>query len=490
MFARIATLGILLPAWLGCTGTLGDAPVEPDELEPVLEPKSVPAEPAVIMGSGFCVPLAEGERLGSVSPEGHAWLVGATPDGQRFRVLDPFDAEAETITDVALAEVLELRAWSDVEAAMITSDGLWRLENMARIQVTPPTDLSDATLCGDPGSNGFVLSPGALYERRNKEWYVWDAETTGAAAPSTLVDYDGECLSTANATWMTAGDGTLWRLESATVFRPQQFEPGAATAATADIFAVLESAQLITGPDRWQPWFFNGNTPTVIAASGGQVWMAAERQLLRFDGESFVTVTHPLEASITHIAAHANGAWLVGEDTVCHVTTAPMLRVTGLRAYSRSKELNYPFLVTTSEPGLTITASIADESIDLTLDEETGWMAGTARLDAIGWGDLSIEVDGRSRSIPVKRLPEITRSWSADVEPIYAANCTGTECHGGDADDVPDLGTFDSWVGVAEALRTRVVATETMPPPSSRTAEWTDEQVQIISEWLEGGMLP
>lgn len=491
MMRRLTPLALLASGALACTGDLGSPPpTDPEtEPEPILEPITVPASLTQVTGTGFCVTLDDGESFWSASPEGYAWLAKPVAEEQHVRVFDPFDDAAAVADELLLDEIRWVQAWSAGDAAVITAEGLWRLEDMARIQVTPPTDHTTATMCGDPGANGALLSGGQLHERRDDQWFVWDSGVTDSSAPDRLLSFEGECVNQNNETWMMAADGLLWKLLPSEVFTPRQFEEGAAAAATADVVAVLEAEQLLVGPGQWQPYLFDGITPNAMSASAGRIWLGAGGQLLRYDGEDFVEVTHDLAENIQHVHAHAGGAWIVGETTVCHVSTDPMLRVDGVRPYVRSKELSYPFTVVASEPSLTITAEIDGEAIELSPDE-TGALAGTARIDQIGWSNIIISADGLSRTIPVKRLPEITRSWSEDIQPIYESQCTGSDCHGSGTEGSPDLGTYDAWVQYAVAIRTRVVEAQTMPPPASRTEEWSEEQVNIIAEWLEGGMLP
>lgn len=490
MDARYLTVALAFACASACTSDVDEPPVTAEPPDPAVEPKHVPASPELVAADSVCVALADGEALWSVSPEGHAWLAKAADGVQQLRVLDPFGVDAELVAEVTLGPLRQVKAWSQTDAALLTDDGLWRLDDLVRIEMDDPTAAGATSLCGDPGLNGMLLANGQLYERRDDQWWQWDSEAEGAAAPSTIVDLDGDCIGTDDITWLMSQDGTLWRLEPSEYLTPQQFDSGARAAATSGMLAVLETAQLSLGPDEWQTWVFDGAPATDLSASGGMLWLAAGEQLLRFDGDTFVEVSTNLAAPIERVVAHASGAWVVGDGSVCHVSTAPLLRIAGVRPYRRDIEVDYGIAVVASDDSLAINASIDGEPIDLVLDQETGWWVGNAHLDAVGWSDILLEADGVKRTIPLKRLPEVTRSWKADIEPIYLAHCTGGTCHGGSAEAPPDLDTYEAWLGLSAKLQDRVVDNNEMPPPPAQGPDWGDEQVTIIAEWLAGGMFP
>ncbi len=474
-----------------CVGNVGgDVPEDGPGPPPDVTPLEVPAAPELLEGNGFCVTLESGETLRSVSPEGHAWLAAAGAEGQALRIVDPLDASIVSDT-LELGALHQVRAWTGGDAGIVAADGLWRLEALARIQLTPPSaSMGTPALCGDPGHNGFLLADGLLYERRADEhWWVWDPEVAGDGAPSGLVDYDGDCLDSADTMWLTSKDGTLWQIAGAQVYRPVRFAALVEVAATAGMLAVLESDRLWIGPDAWQPWIFPGAVPAGVSASGGAAWMASGQQLLRFDGEHWFEVGHPMTSAIAEVVAHAGGAWLVGDGEICHVATAPLIRLSGLRPYSRSKLLDYEISVV-SESGAAVTARVGDEDAALSHNDETGAYEGTIRLDTVGWHDVVLSAGDATRVVPVKRLPEVVRSWAEDIEPLYQANCTGSSCHGGTVSGPPDLASYEAWLGYATKIRARVVDAQNMPPASAQTDDWGTEQIEIIAQWLEGGMLP
>jgi hypothetical protein len=439
----------------------------------------------------------------SVSPEGHAWLVRGDAASQVVRVLDPFSPESETSQSIALGDLVALSAWSDVDAAALADGSLFQLIDMARIQLSTPTELAaTTTMCGDPGTHGMLLTAGDLFERRaDGQWWQWDAAVDGAGAPSRIVDFDGECLGSDNTTWLTAEDGTLWQLEETLVYRPIQFSSLQRTAVTRGMLAMLESDGLWIGtreePDApmegaasWQPWVFDGAMATEMSASAGKLWLTAGSQLLRFDGQSFVEITHPLKAAATAVKAHAGGAWIASQTEVCHVATAAMLRVEGVRPYLRSTEAEHDLRVSVSDPDVTdIVVSFDGQPVVLSPGIEADELVANLSFDGFGWRDLVVSSDGLQRTVSIKRLPTTVRSWQSDIQPIYLANCTGSSCHG-TSSELPALDTVEAWQSLAEVIRNRVVDSGTMPPPSAQGPDWGEDQVMVISEWLEGGMLP
>ena len=469
-----------------CVACSSDPSIVTGDTEPA--PKQVPDPLAVLASTSHCTTLAEGERLWAVSPEGHAWLADAagTPS---FRVLDPFDPAQEQVHEVAIGRLQLVRAFAAQDAAVVADDGLWRLDDLARVELSDPTGLTTGSLCGDPADNGMLLAEGSVYERRQGSWWRWDSESETSGRPSSIVAIDGECVDRNNYTWLMSSDGSLWRLEPSRYGKRRQFEANARAVATEDMVAVLESSRLMMGPDTWQPWEFVGPVPSDVSAAGGMLWLAADHRLIRFDGVDFVQVEHPLSSAIGQVRAHASGAWLVGGDQVCHVATVPMVRVQGVRPYARSLHQAHSFVVRANSGSTEITAAINGESLALSIDSNSGDLVGEVSLD-VGWNTLSLELEGVTRRLPLKRVPATQRSWDHDVRPIYERHCAGGNCHGGTEEGPPELGDHEAWMDAAKALQKRVVDTQTMPPPSAKGADWSEEYVAIIGDWLQGGMLP
>lgn len=483
----------------GCTGDISG------DLGPAPPPDVVPADVTenleLVSGQGFCVELLPGEALRSVSPEGHAWLVAETAGMSNVRVLDAFDAANVVTREVELTAIQRVQAWSQTDAAVITDDGLWRLEDLARVQLAPPQGFSaSAGFCGDPGTNGALLCSGKLYERRDDEqWWAWSPGASGDAAPSELLGQQGECQGGDDSGWMTSPDGTLWRMQPSSVYRPVQFERLQAAAVTsasgvgaAALVAVIDAERLWTGSDSWQAWTFPAGAPAHLSAAGGKIWLTSGSELLRFDGSTWQSVSlgSAPSGSTQSVQAHAGGAWFTRGGSACHVATGPMLRVSGVRPFSRSKELEYAITLSADDASA-VSASLNGNALVLSPDATTGLFSGSIRLDSVGWHELLVEAGSSSRSVLVKRLPEYERSWVTDIKPIYEKHCSGGDCHTAEnPKGGPALSSYDDWVRYAKQIRTRVVDAGNMPPAANRAADYDDGDVQVIARWLAGGMAP
>jgi hypothetical protein len=257
------------------------------------------------------------------------------------------------------------------------------------------------------------------------------------------------------------------------------------------LIGVVDGEKLWVGPDTWQPWIFASGSPSSLSAAGGALWLHAQRKLLRFDG-SWAEVRLPADAtgSIRRALAHDGGVWVETDDSVCHVGAGAMVRVDGIRPFSRSKELDYDFFLSASDPEASLSASMDGETLLLSVDETTGLSKGKVRLDNVGWHELIITAGSAERRVPVKRLPEQERGWKADIEPIYQTHCSGSDCHSSSTTPAPKLDSYEAWLALAKKIEGRVVDARTMPPASSRGPDWSEAQVETIAQWLAGGMAP
>ena len=480
----------------GCTGHISDAGGPPPP--PDTEAQQVPLSPTPIESSGFCTDLLAGERVVSVSAEGQLWLAREENGESLLRVVDSFDAAHEVVAKIALSGIERIQAWSQVDAAVTTASGLWKLEDLSRVELTPPAGFSkDAAVCGDPTTNGSLLFAGRLFERRDDEqWWAWDTGAKGAAAPSELLLQQGECQGPDDVQWMTSPDGTLWRVEPTTYYRPVQFPALKAAAVTtaADksaLLAAIDGEELWVGPETWQRWQFPNGAPGQLSAAGGMVWVTSGSQLLGYDGESWSEMQRldGEDGEVASLHAHDGGLWVEHGSSVCHLTGAPMVHVAGVRPYLRTKELDHAFSITASDEAATVTASLDGEPLTLTIDPETGASTGSLRLDSAGWHQLVAAAGAAERRVWLKRLPDAERSWDSDIRPIFESNCAG--CHTtGQEPGGPALASYQDWVAHAKQIQQRVVDAKTMPPAANKGPDWGDDDVQVIAQWLAGGMAP
>ncbi|MFO0554459.1 MAG: hypothetical protein U0271_39115 [Polyangiaceae bacterium] len=467
-----------------------DEPIETQNPDPEEKPKAVPAAPALLETSSVCAPLAEGETLRSVSPEGHAWLVS----GSRVRVLDAFgDVIAEETRELDVGEILELSALGARDAAILGSDGLYRLEDFSLLRVAAPEGFAGAgSLCGDPAASGVLVASGEVFERRSDGWWGWSAGDAEVAGPSRVLRRDAECRATDELMWLVSTDGALYRTEAQSFTTPKTLATLRDAAVTEGFVAALDDNGLLVGTadGTWQAWEFSGEVPTKLAAAAGAVWMVADGALLRFDGTNWARAETEADGALAAIGAHAGGVWVEGASTICHAAVGVGLRLEGVRPNERSVETERSFLVRASDGAESIEADLDGVAVPLAFDDESGALGGTATLESLGWHALTVKSGDATRTIALKRAPDVERSFATDIAPIYAANCAGAGCHVAGGESPPDLSTYEAWVARAEKIRARVIEGKNMPPAANRGPDWGDDDVAVIDEWLEGGMLP
>ncbi|MEO1270712.1 MAG: hypothetical protein AAFX99_21705, partial [Myxococcota bacterium] len=348
----------------------GDLPMDTDaspaDTAPapdVMEPRQVEAMLPVVEGRTTCVPLDNNERVAAVSPEGDAWLVHEDGADTTVRVVDPEGAERVAPVRVELPAITLMRAWSATYANVIATETLWRLEDLQRISLTPPSQLTEPqSWCGELGIDGMVLGgDGLVFEARDGMWWSWQIDVEASQVPALFVERQGECFGPDNILWALGGDGTLWQIREVDARPLRRFEALIDAAATGNTLAVLDGELLWLGPDPWVAWAFEAETPTRLSASSRDLWMVSGERLLRAQGDTFVEVEHQgVDGAIVELFAHDGGVWLEGERQVCHVATAPRIGVVGVRPFER--------LYTAA---LTFEARVAsDAAVTATLDGE------------------------------------------------------------------------------------------------------------------------
>jgi hypothetical protein len=417
-----------------------------------------------------------------VSPEGHAWLL-RSGESTELRVLDPLGDMTSATHELAFSKIEQLLAWSDTEATLVADGGLFELVGLDRLAIEPPAGFAEsAALCGRPSESGFVLAGGALSELRTDGlWWSWGPTLEGGAVIERIADLDGECLARDSRMWLASSDDAVLELTASELRRHAVFEGLVDVAATdAHVFA-LDATSLHVGPGTWQEWVFEGAPPEALAAAGGVVTMKVDGRLLRFDGQTFAAVEP--EGAVEHFLLHATGIWTTGDGEICHHALGPMLRLHGVRPHQRTQD---EFVSVGVETDAAATPTLELDGQPVALVDEAGSLGAEVEL-SVGWHELVARAGDATRSIWIKRLPAVERSFEKDVAPLYAASCASSGCHG---DGSVDLSTADAWRDRAEEVRKRVVEGRTMPPPANVPAGWGDDDVQLVAEWLEGGMLP
>lgn len=477
----------------------GDTDTNEDSTDVPAEDLDVPVDPPVLEATIACIPLLDGETLRSVSPEGHAWLMTQAADGHRLRVIEP-GGLAATTHELRLQPLDHLQAWDDDDAVAVAGGGLWRLDQMARIEITTPLESNAMdSACGDPSRYGALLAGGSLLEHRGDDgWWRWDSAATGSAAPQMILSHDGECVGTDDTLWLASPDGTLWRLADGTVETPAQFPGLRGGTATGELLAILDENRLRVLAESedadiaasWASWRFWGEGPRGLSSANGTLWMDDQHRALAFDGQEWAQVDPEMEEPIEAVFAHSSGIWLVTAENICNAELSLPLRLTGLHPLQRSLATEHEVEVW-SDDGQPVSLLLNGEELEASEDPETGRTAVSFSLTSLGWHELVLRAeDGAERTLPFKRAPSVARSWSADIEPLYQDHCTGDVCHGGQDPIVPPMDSLDIWQARADFIRTRVVDAKTMPPPDQQSAGWGDEQIEIVDQWLAGGMLP
>jgi mono/diheme cytochrome c family protein len=442
----------------------------------------VPASPPSLDVTTRCEPLLDGEELAAVSPEGHAWLL-RSGESTELRVLDPLGEMTSATHELAFSAIEQVLAWSDTEATLVADGGLFELVELDRISIVPPAGFDgSAAFCGRPSESGFVLAGGALSELRTDGlWWSWGPALEGGAVIERIAKLDGECQARDSRMWLSSSDDAVLELTATELRRHAEIEGLVDVAATdAHVFA-LDATSLHVGPGTWQEWVFEGAAPESLQAAGGFVFMrTGEGRLLRFDGESFAAIEP--EGSLERFLPHATGLWSTGGGEVCHHAFGSLVRLHGVRPHQRVKS-EFVSVGVETDAGAAPTLELDGEPVALTDDE--GLLGAELEL-SVGWHELVARAGETTRTTWIKRLPATERSFAADIAPLYTKSCASSGCHG---DGSADLSTADAWRERADEIRKRVVEARTMPPPANVPAGWGEDDVQIVAEWLEGGML-
>jgi hypothetical protein len=478
-----------------------DAPPEaPTDSVPV---QTVPGDLATVTAEGFCVSAAAGQALVGVSPDGFAWLAETMPgDGAtRFAVVDPWsEAVTAAPVDLALGTMVSIQPRSADDAIVVAADALWHVDAWSRVSLVPPEGWAgSASACGNPRDNGFVLTGGTLYEHRPDAWWGLTPEAHEGGSPDRIIAFDGECTGPADETWMSAPDGTIWRVSIEGEVRGLRFAELTAAAATGSTLAVLADGELWLGPEEWTRWDFEAGQPGTIAASGDQVFIAVGDRVLRAVGDEFTELSAPDAlggGEIEALLAHPGGLWIRRAGELCHAAIGPQLRIADVHPYQRTPERELSFSVASSDADAAVDATLDGEPLTLTPGAIAGELTGVLSLGGLGWHRLELQAAGTDstatpRTLWLRHDVPAEVSFAADVAPIAAEHCSGGSCHSAMTDaGVPVLETLEAWAQHVEKIEERVVELDNMPPIGVRAESWGSDEVEMIAKWIEGGMLP
>ncbi|MCA9551381.1 MAG: hypothetical protein KC933_15200 [Myxococcales bacterium] len=434
-----------------------------------------------------CVDLGRGEVPLAVSPEGHLWLGTSTTGATLVRVLDGWDAAAEQHYRFQVGAMTRVQAWTSTAASFIADGKLYHAVDGLRTEVTVTATLSaDATLCGDPTEKAFVYSGGTLYQRDGDAWYVWEGIDDALSPDARILSRDGACFGADDGVWFASADLELWQLGSNELRRPAHRDGASQPVLLHDTPMVLAGGNLLVGPMPWTEYTFEHGAATAMASAGDYVWIQAGDRVLRFDGTTFMLVRGSAGALFPHASG---GLWVTGGGQACHFAPQAMLRVEGVSTGAQQIGDTFSLEVRASDEAATV--DVALDGAPLTARRVAdGWFVYGGALE-LGWHRLAVTTPAAqvSRTVLIKRLPAVERSFATDIAPIYTTHCAG--CHyDGNTFGAPDLATVEQWRNLADKIHRRVVEAKNMPPVASRLPEWGEDEVTVINEWLSGGLLP
>lgn len=460
--------------------------------DPDPDPEPIPTVPLALdalAATSTCTALNSNEHVLGVSTEGYLWLATSTNSATNIRVLDGWDRSFEGSYTLPFTAIESARIWTATTASMIADRALWHVEDGERTAVTLPAMIGEhATLCGDPSRRAFVLSDGALFQRVDDEWFLWTGLDSAVMSDASLLARDGECEGESDRVWIVSGDVAFWSLTPASISNPALLEGGEQPALRGDDLLALKDGMLFIGPEPWANWAFEHGAARLLAAAGSYAWIVAGDRLLRFDGASFTDVASA--NAIVALHPHASGGlWFETADSICHVSPDPMLRVHGLRNGEERGRGELAFTAEATRSDLALTAKL--DGVELAPSSAGNGSFSFSSTISVGWHQLELATDHAVRALSVKRLPEIERSFETDIRPIYNANCTGSACHISESTShAPDFSRYEVWLQHAAQVHERIVVKQDMPPIAARGPSWSEDQVAIINEWLNGGLKP
>lgn len=454
---------------------------------------------------GRCYEFAEGERLIGVSPEGDAWVASSGPSlTTMLRVLSPLNSPDNEITSwvVPLSEVTAPGSLSESTIDLVADNALWRVEGGRRTSASSPIALEGkvTSLCGSV-ADGMLLVDGTMYEPRDGVWWSW-SPTQGASSPMRLLSQDGACTGP-EGTVLAAGSDPhdVWLLDPPVATRFTYDEPWSEVVASTGQIAFVSGEKFFLGtPDRVTSWSFMDGIPAALSATGGDVWMSVGERLVRHDGSSFTAVRHDLTGSIDTIKSFYNGAWVASTTHLCQQRLGISFRVRGIAPNQRLNTSSFVFEVFIhGDDGQLVEADAGAPTVMLDQEplsvepHEDGGYRVSGQLMGAGSHTLTLslgEEPEQSRTLHVVYEPEMddAPSWAEDIEPIFAASCAGSACHGPQGASI-ELNSYALWLEHATKIEERVVETKTMPPLASQAA-FPESSLDTIEAWISTQMNP
>lgn len=445
----------------------------------------VPADLTPLETQEACAPLAADQSILGVSPDGHLWVGVTSSTATEVTVLDPWAFDTPRAFTLPAGDLARVQAVSATVAAFVDAGRLYVVEDGVRTEIWTPGALDRSTmLCGDVRTDAYVFSAGTLYQRADDEWLTWTGVEAALSPDARLLARDGACAAGDDAVWFATGDVELWALGADELRRPAALEGGAQASLLGQRPLALDGGRLFVGPGEWREHAFDLGDATALEVAGDAAWLVVGDQLLRYDGASFERAgAVPSGAALRPYAG--GGVWLATADEICHRAPRGTLRTAGV-AHGAAAPDAQVVLQAWSGDGSEISADLDGTALTPRIAGEVSIFEVTLPL---GWHALTVQAGDVSRTVQVKRVPTVTRSWAADVQPIVQTHCVA--CHVPDnAFSAPVLTAFEAWRARANDIRERVIRVGDMPPTASRSPDWGEDEVTVIDEWLSGGLNP
>lgn len=446
-----------------------------------------------------CTPLAEGETLHDVGPEGQAWI--SSPTG--LRVIDRFGESQDVPTQFSNTEALV--AWTSEEAFVVGDNVFWSTSTEGSVAVALPSELGNPEQgCGDPNaqSGAFVLGTRGLFERRGDTWWRWDLPVEIHDTVE-IRDVQGAC-STENERLYFTAEGKLWKVNhgnNAFFYEVADLEGAGEFAADSTLgFVALRDGQLVREKDgAWLDIPFEEGWVSHMSAADGVLWAIVGTRVFRRDRSArWASVSSPLPiASIDSVTGYtAGGAWLAGEGQLCHLDYEKTVRVSGVRPFERlGPDATLGRLRVSADPsmGTKVKAHVDGRRLDVSGSAGDWTLSGMRALNR-GWHELRVDVDTSDGQVrrtvafavedEVIDVSDPTVFWSSDIKPIFNQYCQS--CHG-EGGQQKFLDSYEDFKAAATGALGFVQSGQMPPPPLPGL---NAQEVNLLEKWIEEGMAP
>lgn len=471
-----------------CIGTLeSGAPLEPAPTAPTWHALlDAPGFPAL----GPCAPFETDEAILDVSSEGDAWLAASA--GLRVVHRNGSSSSWRHLRGGRVRWALALGA----ETAIVSTDhGLFRVEGDDEEPLDIPASMGrPLEACGDaaPGAVFALATDLGLFARRDGAF--WRIDLAGAPAHpwAGLAEQSGACTGPEDLLVVAHGESVFeldrdggWARLLSRLGRPTALSRQgglAAVASEGELRLRLEDGAV-------QRHRFDAGPVSVVSVGAGQVWAVAGTTLVRgrpagdFERLDVGGDVHEVMADET------GGAWVVpaSRDRICRASTRDGLSIRGLTPHG---QITGPraFRVEAGLPATDLEVRVDGVLVHRggSSDANDGWDVPQLDLGGAGWH--RIEISAAVLGVPLERRLDVrllaARSFARDVRPIVVEHCSG--CHSATGPQTR-LDEIAPWRSRGARILRRIAAGEMPPPPAPRLGAM---EIEVIRDWMDGGMLP